>query len=194
MKYPKIFYNEYFIKFGNDLTCKAFNSKQLYNFLVEANHNLCILVEDQECYHRVWKEMLKLLEPIEAAGGVIYNPNNQYLMIFRRGKWDLPKGKIDKGEHPEDAALREIEEEVNIPKNLLKIIKFIDLTYHIYLQKNQYIIKTTYWYEVFCTEQTVLLKPQLAEDITAIEWLTKEEILKKDTYPSIKAIFETYFL
>lgn len=194
MKYPKIFFNDYFIQFGNDSQYQVYQDKLLKDFLENPNHNLQIKVDDQKEYHWAWKEMLKFLEPIEAAGGLIKNSNNQFLMIFRLGKWDLPKGKIDNGESPEQTAIREIEEEVNIPKNLLEIKKFIGLTYHIYSQKKQFMIKTTYWYEVFCSgDNTLNLKPQLEEDIQKIGWFVKKELFQLDTYPSIKSIFEIYF-
>ncbi|GIV43839.1 MAG: hypothetical protein KatS3mg035_0962 [Bacteroidia bacterium] len=193
MKFPKIFYNHHYIEFGNDLSFKDYQNPLLIEFLEKANHNLSIKVEDQAAYHSVWKAMLSVLNPIEAAGGIIKNSENQYLMIFRLGKWDLPKGKIDPGESPEETAIREIEEEVNIPKDLLKIEKLIGLTYHIYLQKNQYMVKSTFWYDIFCSCENQTIKPQLEENITEIRWFTKEELLKLDTYPSIQSILETYF-
>ncbi len=193
MKYPKIFYNNHYIEFGNDLSFKNYKSELFKEFLEKPEYNLQFQVSDQQEYHLVWKEMLKILEPIEAAGGLIKNSINQYLMIFRLGKWDLPKGKIDSGESPEETALREIEEEVNIPKNLLEIKKFICFTYHIYPQKNQFMIKSTFWFDVFCANKNYELKPQSEENITEVRWFEKEELLKLDTYPSIRSVLELYF-
>lgn len=193
MKFPKIFFNDYSIEFGKNENYKEYSTELFQNFLNHPYENIFIKVLDQEEYHNVWKKMLKFLVPIEAAGGLVYNSDYQYLMIFRLGKWDLPKGKIDEGESPDVTALREIEEEVHLPKNLLEIKKFIDFTYHIYLQKNQYMIKTTYWYEIFCKDKHHPLKPQLEEHITEIQWFNKEELLKIDTYPALKNLLEFYF-
>jgi 8-oxo-dGTP pyrophosphatase MutT (NUDIX family) len=194
MNYPKIFYKDYFIEFGANSDSIEFRPESFTDFLDNPKENLKIFVDEQPTYHAIWKQMLKILEPIEAAGGLIQNLENKYLMIFRNQKWDLPKGKIDKGESPEDAALREIEEEVNLNQNFLKINKFICLTYHIYKQNATFFIKSTYWYEVLYTSENYQLIPQTAENITEVQWLTKDELLSKDTYPSIKSVLENYFL
>ena len=74
---------------------------------------------------------------IIAAGGLVTNPQGQILWIFRRGFWDLPKGKVEKMESIEEAALREVEEECGIKQLVLD--KLIDKTYHIYKIKGKYI-------------------------------------------------------
>ncbi|MBK9671561.1 MAG: NUDIX domain-containing protein [Bacteroidetes bacterium] len=65
---------------------------------------------------------------IEAAGGIVKNKQGQLLFIFRHGKWDLPKGKIEKGENEQDAALREVEEECGIAE--LTLQKKLTTTFH----------------------------------------------------------------
>ena len=79
---------------------------------------------------------------IEAAGGVVYNNDNKYLMIFRNGKWDLPKGQLDQNESIKECAIREVEEECGISG--LNILNALQDTYHTYEIKGRKILKRTY--------------------------------------------------
>jgi len=121
---------------------------------------------------------------IEAAGGLIQQKEN-YLFIYRLGKWDLPKGKLDKGESPAQAAIRECEEECGITQ--LEIINELAPTYHIYYYKNKYALKKTYWF-LMKSGHTTQLVPQTSENIEKVEWLTETTIkntVTKNTYPSV---------
>lgn len=124
---------------------------------------------------------------IYAAGGLI-EKNDQYLFIYRLKKWDLPKGKLDMGEGPEEAAIRECEEECGITQ--LTITKALEPTYHIYDHKGSYALKKTYWYTM-TTKHEGILVPQLEENIENVVWFTKEQIKEQvlsNTYPAIKAV------
>lgn len=128
---------------------------------------------------------------IEAAGGLIKNQNEDFLFIFRRGKWDLPKGKIDDGENPMQAAIREVEEETGL-KNI-EIIKELKQTYHTYTLYNKDILKKTYWFEMnFTGNETPV--PQREEDISIAKWFKKEEFGKitQNTYLSILDVLELH--
>lgn len=132
----------------------------------------------------LFKELKEQFAYIEAAGGLIKQKGN-YLFIFRLGKWDLPKGKLDKGETPAEAAIRECEEECGISQ--LNIIKELPSTYHIYPYKGRHALKTTYWYLMDCTDTRELV-PQTEENITKAEWLdetTVKNTVVKNTYPSV---------
>jgi ADP-ribose pyrophosphatase YjhB (NUDIX family) len=121
---------------------------------------------------------------IEAAGGIVTNPLHQILVIFRRDKWDLPKGKVDKGETIKQAAIREVEEETGVKK--IKLGNLITCTYHTYRLKNKLILKKTYWFIIYSDDKQKL-KPQIEEDITDIKWVDDncyDEILQ-NTYPTI---------
>lgn len=121
---------------------------------------------------------------IYAAGGLIEKKGN-YLFIFRLKKWDLPKGKLDKGESPEDAAIRECEEECGISG--LTITKTLEPTYHMYRYKGGYALKKTFWYAME-TKYKGLLVPQLEENIEKAEWLGKdgiENLVLPNSYPAI---------
>lgn len=121
---------------------------------------------------------------IEAAGGLVLNYKKEMLFIFRRGKWDLPKGKMDRGETPEICAEREIEEETGV--NQLQLMNKIIDTYHIYEERGLQILKKTYWY-YFTTNFKGVPKPQIEEDISSISWIGKEnlELPLSNTYDSI---------
>lgn len=121
---------------------------------------------------------------IEAAGGLVQNNEGKWLFIFRNGKWDLPKGKIEKGEKVRTAAIREVEEECGISK--LQIIKELPSTYHTYFMEEKQVLKRTYWFEMTCADTSALV-PQVEEGITDVQWLAKSEFkkVKINTYESI---------
>jgi len=125
---------------------------------------------------------------IEAAGGLVYNLNNQLLMIFRNGKWDLPKGKLEIGENIRECAIREVKEESGI--NNLTIIKKITDTYHTYELKGKPILKRTYWH-MMISDFDGKLVAQIEEGITKVEWVNEENIAKKleNSYGNIKELF-----
>lgn len=129
-------------------------------------------------------EYAKLFKYIFAAGGLI-EKDNRFLFIYRLKKWDLPKGKIDKGESPEQAAIRECEEECGITE--LTITKELNPSYHIYEHKGKYALKKTFWYEM-STKHEAHLTPQIEEHIEKVEWFDIETIKKtvlSNTYPAI---------
>ena len=134
-----------------------------------------------------------MLTPIIAAGGIVMNPNQEILWIYRRGFWDLPKGKLDPNETIEACAVREVMEETGISHLILG--KLILTTTHQYHDKflNKEVEKTTYWYAM----TTDLIQegiPQSEEDIEAITWVKKEEIAPylANTYDTIKAVMEVF--
>lgn len=128
---------------------------------------------------------------IQAAGGYVLNANGQLLMIFRRGYWDLPKGKIEEGEVPEQAALREVEEECGIDR--LQITSGPFDTYHVYAERGETIIKQSIWYRMY-TDTTAVPVPQEEEDIVEVRWVNlpvPREILS-GAYASIHAVIEHF--
>lgn len=132
-----------------------------------------------------WKKFLV----VQAAGGVVFNEENKILFMFRRGKWDLPKGKLDPGESLEECALREVEEETGLRKIQLKT--FLLTTYHTYHENGKYILKESYWYTMYAHGHQQLV-PQTAEDILEVKWVGREELPKRlaNTFPSIADVME----
>ncbi len=130
---------------------------------------------------------------IIAGGGLVFNENDALLMIFRRGFWDLPKGKLDDGETIEACAVREIQEETGLQKVILG--EFIGITQHHYFDKyiNKNAIKESHWYKM-TTNSSEILKPQTEEDITEIRWINKEDLpsFLAKSYPSIVEIVNKY--
>lgn len=127
-------------------------------------------------------------ELIIAAGGKVSNTEGKVLFIFRLGKWDLPKGKVEANETFEASAIREIEEECGISN--LTILNHIKDTYHIYELNGKMVLKQSVWYSMK-SDDTSELVPQIEENITDARWMTDEEIQRevlKNTYPSIKEI------
>ncbi|QEE51246.1 NUDIX domain-containing protein [Flavobacterium alkalisoli] len=144
-------------------------------------------------YHPDEKETLKKLKekiPVaKAGGGLVYNKKGEVLFIFRNGKWDLPKGGIEKGEGIEDAAIREVEEETGV-KNL-KITQKLQKTYHVFKRNGNYKLKVTHWYEMK-TDYKGKLQAQENEGIEKVAWLNPEQIKEAltNSYENIKLLFE----
>ncbi|NJN25644.1 MAG: NUDIX hydrolase [Cyclobacteriaceae bacterium] len=128
---------------------------------------------------------------IKAAGGLVVN-EGEVLLISRLKKWDLPKGKLDKGEKIKAAAVREVEEECNIK---VKLGKKICHTWHTYKQNGRRILKKTYWYKMYLIDGSKM-KPQAEENIEDIKWMNEVELKEAlyNTYPSIRDVFRHYYL
>lgn len=141
----------------------------------------------------IWSEFQKLFRIIEAAGGIVNNSAGEILFIKRLGKWDLPKGKMEKGESREESAVREIEEETGLTN--VELVKFINTTYHIYVERNgDKVLKCSHWFEMnFYGEDTS--KPQIEEGITEVAWknaLQIEDEVFPSTFKNIKLIVEEF--
>ena len=133
------------------------------------------------------KAFFKHFKLIEAAGGIVQNDLREILFIYRLNKWDLPKGKVEKGEKLEECAVREVEEETGLSK--LKLKKKIGETYHTYNAFGKHFLKISHWYHITASKKQPLVA-QTEEDITGIKWVATEHIDEQlvNTYPSIKDI------
>ena len=143
---------------------------------------------DKKKLLKVFKE---ILVTIKATGGIVTNKKNQILFIYRKGKWDLPKGKMEKNESKKESALREVIEETGVKK--LKIINFFSTTFHLIKVKREYFLKETHWYTMK-TKYDGKLKPQKSEGIISAKWKTFDEALeiKKKTFRNIAIILTKY--
>ncbi len=137
------------------------------------------------------KAFCKHFTPIEAAGGIVQNDKKEILFIHRLGKWDLPKGKVEKGEILEATAIREVEEET--AAHNLTLVNKVGETYHTYNAYGKHYLKTTHWYYMTCPSGQKLV-PQTEEDIAAIKWIALNNLAEpmSDTYPSIKDIMGVF--
>ena len=141
-------------------------------------------------FNELKKAFWKKFTIIKAAGGLVLNEKNKLLMIFRRGKWDLPKGKLDDGETLEQCAVREVEEETGLTK--IKLTSPLLTTFHTYHEGSRFILKESYWYNMK-VEGKQLLQPQTEEDIIEIKWVTIKEAEKlfPECFPSVIDVIKT---
>lgn len=137
------------------------------------------------------ESLLEIYKQITAAGGYVLSKEGKLLMIHRLGKWDLPKGKMEKGEGIEETAVREVEEET-----ACKIEQVMDgpfKTLHTYSLKDKKILKTTYWYSMLA-EDSPELKAQSEEGIEQVCWMTDSEVQKalENTFQSIVEVVDHF--
>ena len=138
----------------------------------------------------LWNEFKWFFKIEKAAGGLVTNQNDEVLFIYRFDTWDLPKGKIEKGEKKKEAAIREVEEECGISG--LKIEKKLLKTYHIFQRNEREVLKITHWYKMKTNFKGVLT-PQLEEGITDVVFKNEEETKKalENSYENIRLLFES---
>lgn len=206
MQKYKVFLNEKRIVFiaGTNITLSKLSRTLVENRGIEAIKGWLHNFENSDRSETVVEhsEIEKLLKyfrsaflQINAAGGVVKS-GEKLLFIFRNGKWDLPKGKIDKGESSKAAALREVGEECGISNH--SVVKALPSTYHIY--KSQYkntfgkwIFKETFWFEMDYYGDAAGT-PQLDEGITEVRWFYPNEldIVLENTYENLKVLVSLY--
>lgn len=151
-----------------------------------------IILDDNP--QQLWKSFRKQLKELPAAGGLVMNEHRELLFIKRLGVWDLPKGKIEKKETPEKAAIREVEEECGIKG--LSIIRQLDSTFHIYRSPymkspHNLVLKETKWF-LMRAENNQSLAPQTEEDIEEVRWFALDQLdeVMANTYSSIREFLQ----
>ena len=149
-------------------------------------NSLTMLVRKKKFITLHFKDQFKIAK----AGGGLVVKGDQVLMIYRLGKWDLPKGKLKSDEDQAAGALREVEEETNIK---LELGESLPSTWHSYAYKGNKMLKKTSWYLMKCLDDT-LMKPQTEEYIEEVRWMSPQEALAKleDSYASIALIVRHY--
>ena len=135
------------------------------------------------------KSISEQLVLIQAGGGLVYTPQKTVLLIFRRGKWDLPKGKLDEGENMEECAIREVQEETGLKQVALQ--KPLTITWHTYYQDGELVLKESHWY-LMQTDKEEELTPQQDEDIDLCIWVPLHELdtYMHNTHPSIRDVIK----
>lgn len=193
----KIFYNDRVVILTDKIT-KSFEKNdglfykyqkkeeltELMNAFRDFNHHqtLYVLHQNPDQLLDTIKSDFKI---VEAAGGVVRRKDGRFLAIFRRGKWDLPKGKVEKGEFYKQTALREVKEECGLTE--LEVGKRLFDTYHTYSENGKNILKRTVWYEMILNGDQEPV-PQTEEDITGFMWFDYQSVseIMKNTYESLK--------
>ncbi|MFW6249306.1 MAG: NUDIX hydrolase [Bacteroidota bacterium] len=126
---------------------------------------------------------------IVAGGGIVRNEKGEILLIYRRGKWDLPKGKAEGDETIEQTAVREVQEECHLSRVIARHVS--DRTYHTYKIKGEFVLKETVWFDMLA-EGSEEIKPQEQEDITEVRWVSTDDLPRyaEQTYASIRELFK----
>ncbi|RZT97089.1 ADP-ribose pyrophosphatase YjhB (NUDIX family) [Ancylomarina subtilis] len=147
---------------------------------------LFFAAEDVEALFSEFKNQFKY---IEAAGGLVFNQENEILAIHRLGRWDLPKGKVEEDETISEAAIREVEEECGISHLQLK--EELESTYHTYWMNNSWVLKRSYWFKMSYSGNEKLV-PQTEEDIEKVIWIPTNQLdeFKSNTYASILEVLK----
>ena len=124
---------------------------------------------------------------VEAAGGAVVNDRGERLMIYRNGRWDLPKGHWERGETIEACALREVREETGVAAS---IRRHLCDTLHCYQLRGEWEMKRTRWFEMAAAADATL-RPQTEEGIDRVCWCTPAEVELhlQQTFPTIRRVF-----
>ncbi len=182
----KIYYNDSVVKVTSDRTQmnkkfaaifrdereieKFFSHSETF-FDGKTNRNVLAITTNAEKVMRNFRGQVKM---IIAGGGIVFNEKDELLMIHRRGKWDLPKGKIEDPETIIDGAKREVEEETGVL--IASVTDNPIITYHAYRLKGKNSLKATSWYVMKAKPKQLKLKPQKEEDIDEVRWVKKSDL------------------
>jgi 8-oxo-dGTP pyrophosphatase MutT (NUDIX family) len=145
-----------------------------------------VIIEDVSA-DSLQDQLHAMFRPMDAAGGLVLNEDNAVLMIYRRGKWDMAKGKLDEGENIEECAVREVKEETGL-QHIALGEKICD-TYHIYSQHNEQLLKRTAWYKMR-GQKADKLQPQKEENILEARWVAEVDIapIAAKSYEAIREV------
>ncbi len=126
---------------------------------------------------------------VKAAGGVV-EKEGKTLLIFRLGKWDLPKGKLDPGERLKDCALREVQEETGVK---CELVEKVCHTWHTYTRNRKYILKKTSWYAMNMLDDSNMA-PQKGEGIDDVRWMNLNEMREAlyNSYRTVRFVVREY--
>ena len=163
--------SDLYLQIENFINNSSIESMNLYSYKID----------------HLWNTFKGYFRCMEAAGGLVRDKQGRLLFIHRFGKWDIPKGHIDKGESASECAIREVREETGIKPD--RIVHQLSNSYHIYPYKDSFCLKTTHWfYMTYSGDSTTI--PQLSEGITQAEWIDEEMVTRviQDTWLSLRAV------
>lgn len=201
MRNYKVFINEHLIEFSSstinieivDNFFQLFDPskdelKLLVDYLFNESNVLHVQVSSQDIENS-WNKFLAAFEQVVAAGGIVKNQMGNYLLIYRLGQWDLPKGKVESGEKNSEAAIREVREECGLKH--LSISRELPITYHMYKIEDKVVLKPTFWYAME-TEFVGELVPQYEEGIESVEWYELDDFKDKlsTSYASLQYLIK----
>jgi 8-oxo-dGTP pyrophosphatase MutT (NUDIX family) len=172
-----------------DLTSTDKLDKLLHSLEIRmVKSNVIISSKDLD---KVKERLLGLFNLIVAGGGLVINENDEILMIYRKGKWDLPKGKIEKNEKKRQGAMREVEEETGVKVDLIR--EKITKTYHTYNLNHKRMLKETHWY-LMEAKSDQEFKPQAEEGVEEVRWVSKKDLdsYLPNCYNSIREVLNKH--
>ena len=190
----KVFIGGSVLQFGNETENEAVFNNKLTDPKKEDWENIISNLETEDVSILIigntetnWLQFSANYLLVEAAGGLVQNEQGHWLFIYRNGVWDLPKGKLEKGERIEECAVREVAEECGIEEPI--IVRPLSTTYHTYTLKGKRILKPTYWFLMKSADSSELA-PQTEEGITEVKWVSTEDALElaTDSFGSIKEV------
>ncbi|MEL6253838.1 MAG: NUDIX domain-containing protein [Bacteroidota bacterium] len=154
--------------------------------------NISFVFKSKEQQESFWEDFKELFKSVDAAGGLVQNERDEYLMIYNRKKWTLPKGHVEWQEPIEAAAEREVLEETGLKE--VELREQMPETFHTFKKKKRWIMKTTFWYKMYASSDQKLT-PETEEDIEDVKWMSKEEWMKvaADSYPLTRDLFVREF-
>ncbi len=161
--------------------------KKMTNKKFKKIYSITVTLKD---YKNVLRELKKMFKVIKAGGGVVKNDDGKILFIYRLKKWDLPKGKKEKGESIRECAKREVEEETKVK---VECFQKITSTWHTYTKKKKFILKKTSWFVMKSLDDSKM-KPQKKEKIEKVEWM-KEGVIKEillNSYRTLNHVMGKY--
>lgn len=176
---------------------KVYTRNEGQSFLVDPSilfndepYGNILLVNDKP--GEVMCKLLDMSDIVIAGGGIVKNEKGEILLIHRRGKWDMPKGKIELEEKIIDGAKREVEEETGV--RIKSVHPTPIRTYHAYKLKGKNSIKETSWFEMEAEPGQQQLIPQAEEDIDRAIWVSVNELHKyaEGAHPMVKDLIEKY--
>ena len=207
----KVYYLDNIVAFGTHPECAALSSSADGSWLVvdtaalgteaegmleltnlqrifETAKFVAFVSASDEGTERLFARFAEQFRPVEAGGGLVVSPRDEVLMIFRNGRWDLPKGKLEPGEEIAACAVREVEEECGIAG--IGLGKLLTRTYHLYELRGEWILKRTTWYAMSNDGQEELV-PETEEGITEIRWVAPDNLASylENTYLTVREVF-----
>ncbi|MEM8889930.1 MAG: NUDIX domain-containing protein [Bacteroidota bacterium] len=183
------------------LYVKGENSEEFIQHVFEIQKNkvwrdmelsISFVFKSKEQQESFWEDFKDQFKSVDAAGGLVQNEHGEYLMIYNRNRWTLPKGHVEWQEPIEEAAVREVLEETGLKE--VELREQMPETFHTFKKKKKWILKTTFWYKMHASSEQELI-PEAAEDIEDVKWMSKEEWMSvaEKSYPLTRDLFVNEF-
>jgi len=126
---------------------------------------------------------------VTAAGGVVTRSHAgvvQMVVVHRpMGDWSLPKGKVERSEEVDSAALREVREETGL---VCRLGEFLGETWY---RDGRGRLKLVLWWAMTPLDSSSALRPDNPDEIDDLRWVDVAEALRLLTYESDRDLVVT---